>query len=290
MVGDRLLAVARQRSLSASAGAPGETRFARGVQLQGRADRAAASCHADPDARAQGARARPLALGRAHRDRRRAVRRAATPLALRHELGRRAGGPLRRRRRAGVEPTAETLLVFLVARDARGRGRGLWRAAATTTPTAAEIKRMFVRRAVAAPGPLARLLERAGARGRRARLRPSCRLETGDRQPEAMAPLPLGGLRGDRDASGPTATRRCRAASSAGSAARARAQPSGSGRGGRSRGTTSTATIAARISAAPSQETARQALVGQQVAEQAGEGGLAGQDQGRAPGGACCWA
>ena len=212
-VGERLAMVGHQSSRSASVGAPAATRF--GVicsfrdRLIGRFD-----LFQDPE-EARGA----LGLDRWPWDDHTVAAEpfdSADALALRRELeadlAERYGGDTE----PGAKPDGETVLAFLVARDGGGEPAGcgaLLELGRRRGGDQAHVRASGPPRA----RPVAPSARGARTRGAAPRLRPG---PAGDRRAPAGGdgPVPQRRLRGDRAASGPTATRRCRAASSGGCA------------------------------------------------------------------------
>ena len=181
LVGERLLLLASQRSLSASTGAPGETRFAAICSFR-EGLLARFEFHAD-----RHSARKALGLDRWPWDEHVVAAEpydSADAAELRHELA----CELLERYAGDTDPgepsDAQRTLLFLVARDHAGRAVGCG-ALLELDDDAAEIKRMFVRRHARGQDLSRRLLEglehEAAARGFKA-----CRLETGARQPEAM--------------------------------------------------------------------------------------------------------
>jgi GNAT superfamily N-acetyltransferase len=186
-VGDRMLMVATQRSRSQTVGAPAATRFA--VVCTFRDGLIARfELYQDPD---EGRHA--LGLERWPWDEHTVeVEPYDSPdaLALRQELesdlAERYGGDTE----PGVKPTEETVLAFLVARDGAGEpvACGALLDLGDTqggTGGSAEIKRMFVRPEQRRRGLSRRVLEALEREALR-RGFDRVRLETGERQPEAM--------------------------------------------------------------------------------------------------------
>lgn len=180
-VGDRMLMVANQRSRSQSVGAPAATRFAVICSFRdgmiGRFE-----LYQDPDEARHA-----LGLDRWPWDDDTVEAEpfdSPDAVALRDELtsdlAERYGGDSE----PGVKPTGETVLAFLVARDGAGRPVGCG-ALLDLGEGAAEIKRMYVRPEDRGRGLSRRLLEALEREALRSGF-DRIRLETGERQPEAM--------------------------------------------------------------------------------------------------------
>ncbi len=181
LVGERLLLFASQRSRSASTGAPGETRFAAICTFE---DGLIARFELYADRHTA---RKAMGLERWPWDRNTVAAEpydSADAAELRHELSCELLERYGRDSDPEERPDSERTLVFLVARDAEGRAVGCG-ALLDLDEDAAEIKRMFVRRHARGQDVARRLLEglerEAADRGFAA-----CRLETGERQPEAM--------------------------------------------------------------------------------------------------------
>ena len=180
-VGDRMLMVAHQRSRSQSVGAPAATRF--GVICSFRDGMISRfELYQDPDE----ARHR-LGLDRWPWDEHTVEAEpfdSPAALELRAELdadlSHRYGGDSE----PGVKPTQETVLAFLVAREPGGTPVGCG-ALLDLGDGAAEIKRMYVRPDHRGRGLSRRVLEALEREALR-RGFDRIRLETGERQPEAM--------------------------------------------------------------------------------------------------------
>lgn len=180
-VGDRMLMVATQRSRSQTVGAPASTRFAVICSFRdgmiGRFE-----LFQDPDQARQA-----LGLDRWPWDEHtvevepfdspdaRALRRE-----LESDLAERYGGDTE----PGVKPSEESVLAFLIARDAEGTPVACG-ALLDLGDGAAEIKRMYVRPEQRRRGLSRRVLEALEREALR-RGFDRVRLETGERQPEAM--------------------------------------------------------------------------------------------------------
>jgi GNAT superfamily N-acetyltransferase/ketosteroid isomerase-like protein len=186
-VGDRMLMVANQRSQSQSVGAPAATRFAVICSFRdGQISRF--ELFQDPDEARHN-----LGLDRWPWDEHTVdIEPFDSPEALElraeleADLAHRYGGDTE----PGVKPTEETVLAFLVARDGDGApvGCGALLELGDTQGGiggAAEIKRMFVRPGQRGRGLSRRLLEALEREALR-RGFDRVRLETGERQPEAM--------------------------------------------------------------------------------------------------------
>ena len=252
LVGERMLLVASQRSRSASTvGAPAATRFAAICSFRDGTDQRGSSSTQD---RRRGART-ALGLDRWPWDEHTVAAEpfdSADAAELRHELA----CELLERYGGDTEPGEA---------DAR---RPCWPSWSRATPTAppvgcgalldlgddaAEIKRMFVRPDARGQDLSRRLLEALEREAAAPRVRPHAGWRPGSASPRRCS---LYRTAGYEEIEKLRALPRRAAVALLRAQARLAGQPSGSGRGGRSRGTTSTATIAARISAAPSQETA----------------------------------
>lgn len=180
-VGDRMLVVAHQRSRSQSVGAPAATRFAVICSFRdGRIDRF--ELYQDPDEARHS-----LGLDRWPWDEHTVdVEPFDSPdaLELRAELeadlAHRYGGDTE----PGVKPTEDAVLAFLIARDGEGAPVACG-ALLDLGDGAAEIKRMYVRPEQRRRGLSRRVLEALEREALR-RGFDRVRLETGERQPEAM--------------------------------------------------------------------------------------------------------
>jgi ribosomal protein S18 acetylase RimI-like enzyme len=180
-VGDRMLMVANQRSRSQSVGAPAATRFAVICAFRdgmiGRFE-----LYQDPDEARHS-----LGLDRWPWDDDTVEAEpfdSPDAVALREELtsdlAERYGGDSE----PGVKPTGETVLAFLVARNGAGTPVGCG-ALLDLGEGAAEIKRMYVRPEDRGRGLSRRMLEALEREALRSGF-DRTRLETGERQPEAM--------------------------------------------------------------------------------------------------------
>lgn len=180
-VGDRMLMVANQRSRSQSVGAPAATRFAVICSFRdgmiGRFE-----LYQDPDEARHA-----LGLDRWPWDDDTVEAEpfdSPDAVALREELtsdlAERYGGDSE----PGVKPTGETVLTLLVARNGAGTPVGCG-ALLDLGEGAAEIKRMYVRPEDRGRGLSRRLLEALEREALRSGF-DHVRLETGERQPEAM--------------------------------------------------------------------------------------------------------
>jgi GNAT superfamily N-acetyltransferase/ketosteroid isomerase-like protein len=180
-VGDRILMVGNQHSRSQSVGAPAATRFAAICSFTDGMIRRFELFQEVDEAR------HTLGLDRWPWDEHTVdVEPFDSPDALdlraelEADLAHRYGGDTE----PGVKPTQETVLAFLVARDPEGAPVGCG-ALLDLGDGAAEIKRMFVRPAQRGLGLSRRLLEELEREALR-RGFDRVRLETGERQPEAM--------------------------------------------------------------------------------------------------------